>query len=305
MLGLPTGVSYDAPANVLRITPAVTAGVYTLTQRVTVNKGASTEKTDARTIVLTLVAAAVVPTPTPATPPVTTPEPVPVPVVVVVPTAIQGTVVNASYTANSTLFRATVVDSAACVANGPCVLSISADGNETSLGNDGRPIFELYQASANRMDVVFTSDYAQVTAGTKKLTLLATAGGTTIKRLVDGIQVAADDPSPVAPAGSAFANLADMSRGDDAGFFPITPVNAGGVTDPLGRAIVYSATGLPTAAQPQQYGVPITINASTGIISGTYDASGNEPFTVTVTARPTGSTKSISKTFVLTILDQG
>ena len=49
---------------------------------------------------------------------------------------------------------------------------------------------ELYQASANRMDVIFTSDYAQVTAGTKTLTLLATAGGTTIKRLVDGIQVA-------------------------------------------------------------------------------------------------------------------
>ena len=108
--------------------------------------------------------------------------------------------------------------------------------------------------------------------------------------------MAADDPSPVAPAGSAFANLGNVSTNDNTGVAIGPDVAAGGVTDPFGRAIVYSATGLPTG---------ITINASTGVISGIYDAFGNEPFTVTVTARPTGSTKSISKTFVLTIIDAG
>lgn len=216
----------------------------------------------------------------------------------VVPSAIQGTAVSASFTANSTLAGAAVVQNVACVANGPCTLAISTDGTETSLGTGGQPIFQLRQTTASQTDVVFTSDYPQVTAGNKKLTLLATAGGVTLKRLIDGIQVAVYDPAPVAPAGSAFANLADMTQRDED---PVS-INSGGVTDPLGRPIVYSATGLPNT--PGVSTCVITINPSTGLISGGCDVPPpSQIFEITVTATPGGSAKSISKSFRLTIND--
>jgi hypothetical protein len=109
--------------------------------------------------------------------------------------------------------------------------------------------------------------------------------------------VAVDVP-PV--SGGAFATLADMTVSDNSGAFPIS-INAGGVTDPAGRGIVYSATGLPGA---------LAINPATGVISGIYDVTsvvipGVEYHTVTVTARPTGSSLSISKTFVLGIRNDG
>ena len=63
------------------------------------------------------------------------------------------------------------------------------------------------------------------------------------------------DPAPI--AGGAFAALTDMTVSDNGGS-PQTPINAGGVTDILGRTIIYSATGLP---------VGLSINSSTGIIS--------------------------------------
>jgi Putative Ig domain len=92
--------------------------------------------------------------------------------------------------------------------------------------------------------------------------------------------VVAADPAPV--AGGAFAALADMTVSDNSGAFAIT-INAGGVTDTLGRTIVYSATGLPAG---------LSINTSTGAISGLYDSNApfglSENFTVTITATPTG-----------------
>jgi len=118
-----------------------------------------------------------------------------------------------------------------------------------------------------------------------------------------GLNLTEADPAPVVPPGSAFAGLVDMSREDFAGALPIISIAAGGVTDPKGRTMVYSATGLPPFSDPYEN---LTINASTGVISGTFDASfGNEVFSVTVTARATGSAKSVSNTFVLTIIDQG
>jgi len=114
-----------------------------------------------------------------------------------------------------------------------------------------------------------------------------------------GLNLTEADPAPVVPPGSAFAGLVDMSRGDDEGFVSI-PIAAGGVTDPKGRTMVYSATGLPSSSRGS-----LTINGSTGVISGFYNAGPpSEVFTVTVTARATGSAKFVSKTFVLTILDQ-
>ena len=101
------------------------------------------------------------------------------------------------------------------------------------------------------------------------------------------------DPAPV--AAGAFAALTDMTIGDNLGM-PIVPtINAGGVTDPLGRTIVYTATGLPTG---------FVIDSSTGVISGSYDTSPSETFNVTIKAQANGSTQFISKTFALTINDE-
>jgi hypothetical protein len=117
-------------------------------------------------------------------------------------------------------------------------------------------------------------------------------GGTTLMGpvTVDGYPV----------AGGAFAALADMTISDQIGVVPIVPINAGGVTDPAGRGIVYSATGLPGM---------LAIDPATGVISGIYDSFVGtimtESFNVTVTAHPTGSNLSISKTFVLTVRDDG
>jgi hypothetical protein len=96
--------------------------------------------------------------------------------------------------------------------------------------------------------------------------------------------------------GGAFAALADMTISDNGGLPIVPPINAGGVTDPAGRGIGYSATGLPGT---------LAIDPATGVISGMYDAFGNQVFNVTVTAHPAGSSLSISKTFVLTIRDDG
>jgi len=49
------------------------------------------------------------------------------------------------------------------------------------------------------------------------------------------------DPALVVPAGSAFANLGNMTVSDYSGAFA-NVINIGGVIDPLGRSIVYSAT---------------------------------------------------------------
>ena len=84
---------------------------------------------------------------------------------------------------------------------------------------------------------------------------------------------------------------------NDNGGVGITPsINAGGATDPLGRVITYTATGLPAG---------LGINGGTGVISGGYDAFGNENFSVTVTATPAGGNHPLVRTFTLTILDQG
>ena len=74
------------------------------------------------------------------------------------------------------------------------------------------------------------------------------------------------DPAPV--AGGAFAALADMTVSDQAGAGTIT-INTGGVTDTLGRTIAYSASGLPNDVN----GI-LTIDTSTGVISGVYDVLG-------------------------------
>ena len=97
---------------------------------------------------------------------------------------------------------------------------------------------------------------------------------------------AAPDPTPTGVA------LAIGATGDFAGASGIT-FNAGRTTDPLGRVIAYTASGLPTG---------LGINSSIGMISGGYDAFVTE--TVTVTATPAGGTRPLVRTFTLTVIDQ-
>jgi len=131
------------------------------------------------------------------------------------------------------------------------------------------------------------SGFALDAATTLHVGSVVPAGGT----LTGAVAV---DVPPV--AGGAFAALADTTISDNLGMPIVPPINAGGVTDPAGRGIVYSATGLPGT---------LAIDPATGVISGIYDAGSLESFSVTVTAHPAGSGSSISKTFVLTIRDDG
>jgi hypothetical protein len=128
---------------------------------------------------------------------------------------------------------------------------------------------------------------------------LADADGKTLV-IALSVQVQAADPAPVAPAGSAFAGLGDMTVSDNLGN-GIDIINTGGVTDPLGRPIVYSATGLP---------VGLAIDPGTGGISGVYDASpaddtGLEVFSILIQAQAVGSAQKLQKSFVLSIRNDG
>ena len=113
------------------------------------------------------------------------------------------------------------------------------------------------------------------------------------------VTIAAADPAPTAPADSAFAGLGDMTVSDELGGSDIV-INAGGVVDPSGRAIRYSATGLPAG---------LSIDPDTGVISGVYDSNANagesEAFPTTIKATPEGSTRSIQQNFVLSIRNDG
>ena len=64
----------------------------------------------------------------------------------------------------------------------------------------------------------------------------------------------------------------------------------------LGRGtLAYSAAGLPPG---------ISINSSTGIISGTTDEVGDSTFTVTVTgANAAGAVRTTSKTYIIKVSD--
>lgn len=105
-----------------------------------------------------------------------------------------------------------------------------------------------------------------------------------------------DDPDLVVPAGSGWALLpAVLEVGDNLGGLPIA-LNAGGLTDSKSRAILYQVAGLPAE---------LSIDPATGVISGIYDVFVNEEYVVTLTARAAGSSKSMTKTFTLRILNEG
>ena len=147
--------------------------------------------------------------------------------------------------------------------------------------------------------VVTTGTVNTAAVGTYTITYTATDAAGNVSSMTKTVNVvAAADPAPI--AGGAFASLADMTVSDNAGAFAIIPINAGGVTDTLGRTIVYTSTGLPTG---------FSVHSSTGVISGIYDSNApygfSENFTVTVTATPAGGTHPISKTWVLSIRNDG
>ena len=138
------------------------------------------------------------------------------------------------------------------------------------------------------------------TPNTYTLGLVATDKSRASASMTVSLQIVFD-PAPV--AGGAFAALTNMTVSDNSGNpgiggVPSIIINAGGVTDTLGRTIIYSATGLPKG---------LSINSGTGVISGIYDVNGvaSENFTTTITAKATGSGQSLSKTFILTIRNDG
>jgi Domain of unknown function (DUF5011)/Putative Ig domain len=148
--------------------------------------------------------------------------------------------------------------------------------------------------------VVTTGTVNIATAGSYAITYTATDTAGNVSSMTRTVNVVAPaDPAPI--AGGAFAALADMTVSDVAGS-PIFPINAGGVTDPLGRTIVYTATGLPAG---------LSIDSVTGVISGIYDANGTvtnggyETFNVTIKAQGTGSAQFITKAFIFSIRDDG
>lgn len=118
-----------------------------------------------------------------------------------------------------------------------------------------------------------------------------------VKRTNTTTTAADPDPDLVVPSSSGWALLPSVYNFNITPFATaIGPINAGGLTDPNGRAITYSATGLP---------IGVSINASTGVVSGTFTiiTSPNFPpgatfqdISVTVQATAAGSSKSISKT---------
>ena len=111
------------------------------------------------------------------------------------------------------------------------------------------------------------------------------------------------DVLPVAPAGSGFASLANITTGDKTGALPINVISAGGVVDPLGRSISYSAVGLPKVGASGVLAGQLTIDSSSGQITGVLDMYSNEQFTITITA--TNGSRSISKTFILMLVNEG
>jgi hypothetical protein len=154
--------------------------------------------------------------------------------------------------------------------------------------------------------VVTINTTLAATAGTlaPELRLLDADGKTLAITL--NIQVQAADPAPVAAEGSAFAGLGDVLATDQGATFDIgfltgpdagkMILNTGGITDPLGRQIVYSATGLP---------VGLVIDSGTGEISGIHDAYTLEQFSITIHAQAMGSAQKLQKAFVLSIRDDG
>ncbi|MDP2103791.1 MAG: Ig domain-containing protein, partial [Candidatus Gracilibacteria bacterium] len=106
------------------------------------------------------------------------------------------------------------------------------------------------------------------------------------------VEVAVANNAPTGPA------LADVSRGDQFGGAPIIPIDCStGVADADGGDVLtYSAVGLPAE---------LSIDPSTGIITGTIDALGNtdyNPVTVTV---DDGHGGTLVRSFKLTMVDQG
>lgn len=108
------------------------------------------------------------------------------------------------------------------------------------------------------------------------------------------------DPDLVVPAGSGWAALPSVLS---INILPtataIGPINAGGLTDPNGRTITYSATGLP---------IGVSIDPSTGVVSGTLTifTSPNFPagmtfldISVTLQATAAGSAKTTTKSLTV------
>ncbi|MBX9809529.1 Ig domain-containing protein [Candidatus Gracilibacteria bacterium] len=98
------------------------------------------------------------------------------------------------------------------------------------------------------------------------------------------------DPMPFAPL------LSDVILDDFLGISPISPIHTGNVTDPLGRTITYTATGLPSG---------LRIDSATGIITGTCDTDpiSEYGYHIIVIATPAGGNNPLIRGLRLGITD--
>ena len=184
--------------------------------------------------------------------------------------------------------KAPVPDTTAPVVtlNGASSVSLTVGDSYTEPGASWSDAVDGSGTVTDITGTVTTAVVGNYTRTYRKTDVAGNTGSATRTVLVN----AAPDPMPTGPA------LANVTTGDWAGGSPITPINAGGATDPLGRAITYTATGLPAG---------LGINGGTGVISGAYDAIGAETFMVTVRATPAGGSHPLVRTFTLTMIDQG
>lgn len=164
--------------------------------------------------------------------------------------------------------------------------------NTVSVGTTPPGMTVTASKSGNTVTLTISTTAAFTAFGDVAIPVTVTDNATPANSRTVNVTKTINDVAPV--AGGAFASLADMTISDNLGMPIIPNINAGGVTDLLGRVIVYSANGLPLG---------FTIDSNTGVISGAYDAFGNQIFTVTITA--SSGTSQIQKTFILTVRDDG
>jgi hypothetical protein len=167
--------------------------------------------------------------------------------------------------------------------NGAASISLAIGGTYTELGATWT---DAVDGSGAVTTITGTVNTAVAGSYTRTYSKTDAAGNTgTATRTVT-----VSDPTPTGPAAVV------ITTGDLAGGSPIVVGIALGFSDPLGRVLTFTITGLP---------IEFTVNPSTGTITGTYDAFGTETLNGTFIATPAGGTHPLVVPLTMTITDQG
>ena len=110
-------------------------------------------------------------------------------------------------------------------------------GSDTTItGNLNTAAVGVYTRTYSKTNTAVVGSYTRTYRKTDAAGNTGTATGTATRTVTVN---AAPDPMPTGAA------LANVTTDDNLGVAPIAPINAGGATDPLGRVITYTASGLP------------------------------------------------------------